>query len=236
MRLLDPRGDGCHLRSRLLHRDAGLQTTPREKPGVDLPLRPGTVVRAAHQGKPGVDVVRSSHFRAHYADHRRWLTLKGERFTNDSWISLEHALPQAVTDHHSLWSPDFIFVFAECAADLSRQPDDLKKVRGNECAWDLFRISIGNVTQCCCFNPAKPEMLEYGTIPAPVEIIGQRQGKRSEAWIFFIRLGEEHDPFRIWIRKRSEKNGPDNGEDGSICTDAEGQSNDSDRGKAWSFS
>jgi hypothetical protein len=65
---------------------------------------------------------------------------------------------------------------------------------------------------------SRGEMLKNGVVFLPIEIIGQRDG------VILARPGrfvQDHDPVRVWIRKRPQQNRVDDAEDRGVRADPE---------------
>src|SRR5205085_1717608 len=81
---------------------------------------------------------------------------------------------------------------------------------------------------------SESKRFEDGVVPAPIEIIGERNGERRARPGPAV-LAQNHDATGIWIWQRSQQHGIDDTEDGGVRADAERNREHGDGSEAGLF-
>ena len=180
-------------------------------------ILPSGVGASTHDREPGIHAMRRIHLARHHAGDGERLTVKIDRAPNNLGIPVEGAVPQAIADHHQRRRARFIFIFAESAADLRRQPDHVEKVRGHKSDRYSLRFAASNAAEIARLQAGEREVLERGAVAPPIDVIRQGDGGVCSV----DDLIKINKALRLRIRERTQEHRVDHAEDRGVRADAE---------------
>lgn len=138
-------------------------------------------------------------------------------------IGSEMIAPEVVAQHNHVALAGLIFVGRKGAAEQRLDAKQGKEVRGDGCGLDgfgTFRAADGEGSKAVGCH-----VLKRGVLALPVQIVGGRNRKHGHAGEALGRrnVPDLHDAGRVFERQRAKKDGVDDGENGGVGPDAQGE-------------
>ena len=148
---------------------------------------------------------------------------------DDVGVAAELALPESVADDHDVAAVGGVFLRCEGAAEHDGRAEEAEVGFGDVDAVDLLGNGAGEV-EAGTAEVVGGDILKDAGLGSPgVEV--DRRGRGAVA--FRKGVHELDHAVRFGIGERLEQDGVDDGEDGGVGSDAEGESGDGSYGERW---